>query len=403
MNVCNGPSRGLWGMLIASCFLFPLRADEPAGDGSAGTTATPSAPADADAKTPNDAETDDAPLSDETLSSETLSSEALSIEMQLSGRSGGHYSRNDPSVLRAFREVVATVSKSTVKVFCDDKQVAFGAILDAHGHIATKGSELNGTIVCELADGSRQKAMLLGLDRPSDLAVLKITAENLPTIAWRATDSPEAGSWVVTSGPSELPQAIGIVSVAPHAVRGGVLGIQLAEDKPGPRINFLVPGGGAAAAGLRRGDIITHINGKEVESVQALVKLTGDHLPGDVRTVTLLREKEVQNRRATLGSLSRVLAGDQAQVQERLGGPLSERRDMFPSVVEHDTILLPEECGGPLVDLRGEVVGINIARASRVSTYAIPTRVAREVLETMMNRATIAVSNSTPPVSSENQ
>lgn len=382
----SGLLGGLWGLLIASCCLVPLYGDEPAGNGPAGKAPSRTAPANANAT--NDSVTDGAPTP---------------LELQLAGRSGGHYSRNDPSVLRAFRDVVSTVSKSTVKIFCDDKQVAFGAILDAQGHIATKGSQLNGTIVCELADGSRQPARLLGLDRPSDLAMLQITAENLPAIAWRATDTPEAGSWVVTSGPRDLPQAVGIVSVAPHAVRGGVLGIQLAEDKPGPRINFLVPGGGAAAAGLQRGDIITHINDKAVESVQALVESTGDHLPGEVVTVTIMRGKEVQKRRATLGSLSRVLAGDQAQVQERLGGPLSERRDMFPSVLEHDTILLPEECGGPLVDLHGEVVGINIARASRVSTYAIPASVAREVLETMLNRATIPVSNSTPPVSSESQ
>lgn len=386
MTVRIGPYCSLWGLLIASCCFVPLRADEPAGNEPSQTTPSPSAPADAGAT--NDSVTEGAPTP---------------LELQLAGRSGGHFSRNDPSVLRAFREVVTTVSKCTVKVFCEDKQVAFGAILDAQGHIATKGSQLNGTIVCELADGTRHPAMLLGLDRPSDLAILQITAENLPAIAWRATGTPDAGSWVVTSGPSDLPQAIGIVSVAPHAVRGGVLGIQLAEDKPGPRINFLVPGGGAAAAGLQRGDIITHINDKAVESVQALVVSTGDHLPGEVVSVTILRGKEIQKRRATLGSLSRVLAGDQAQVQERLGGPLSERRDMFPSVLEHDTILLPEECGGPLVDLRGEVVGINIARASRVSTYAIPTSVAREVLETMLNRATVPVSNSTPPGSSESQ
>lgn len=386
MTVRIGPLGRLWGLLIAGCCLVPLRADEPAGMGDSGTTPSPAAPAQAAAV--HDATTDDAPTP---------------IELQVAGRSGGRYSRNDPSVLRAFREVVATVSRSTVKVLCDDKQVAFGAILDAQGHIATKGSELNGKIECELADGSRQPAMLLGLDRPSDLAMLKIAAESLPAIAWRATDAPDAGSWVVTSGPNELPQAIGIVSVAPHAVRGGVLGIQLAEDKPGPRINFLVPGGGAAAAGLQRGDIITHINDKVVESVQALVASTGDHLPGEVVSVTILRGKEIQKRRATLGSLSRVLAGDQAQIQERLGGPLSERRDMFPSVLEHDTILLPEECGGPLVDLHGEVVGINIARASRVSTYAIPASVAREVLETMRNRATIPVSNTTSPVPNESQ
>ena len=68
-------------------------------------------------------------------------------------------------MLCAFRDVVATGLQVTVKVLCDDKQVAFGAILDAEGHIATKGSELNGNIVCELSDGSRQTAMLLGLDR----------------------------------------------------------------------------------------------------------------------------------------------------------------------------------------------------------------------------------------------
>jgi serine protease Do len=378
MTVRDWTKSALLGFVIASCCLAAVRADEPLENGRSQKDADPA-------------------------SGNDVRDVQSSVSLPFSGRSGGRYSRNDPSVLKAFRDVVATVSKSTVKVFCDDKQVAFGAILDAEGHIVTKGSELKGNIVCELSDGSRQPAMLLGLDRPSDLAVLKIAAENLPAIAWRSADAPEAGSWIVTPGPSDLPQAIGIVSVAPHAVRGGVLGVQLGEDKLGPRVNFLVPGGGAAAAGLQRGDVITHIDGKVVDSVQALVSLTGAHLPGDIVNVTILRGKEVQNRRATLGSLSRVLGGDQAQIQERLGGPLSTRREMFASVLEHDTILLPEECGGPLVDLRGEVVGINIARASRVSTYAIPASVARSVLETMLSRATIPVSNAASSAPGKNQ
>jgi serine protease Do len=62
-------------------------------------------------------------------------------------------------------------------------------------------------------------------------------------------------------------------------------------------------------------------------------------------------------------------------------------------VLEHDTILQPNQCGGPLVDLDGQVVGINIARANRVATYAIPARVARPLLEALKSSKTIPVSS----------
>ena len=32
----------------------------------------------------------------------------------------------------------------------------------------------------------------------------------------------------------------------------------------------------------------------------------------------------------------------------------------------------PADCGGPLVNLDGKVVGMNIARAGRTESYAIP-------------------------------
>jgi len=57
----------------------------------------------------------------------------------------------------------------------------------------------------------------------------------------------------------------------------------------------------------------------------------------------------------------------------RLGVGVSGRRDGFPLVLQHDTVLKPNDCGGPLVNLDGRVVGVNIARGGRVETYAIPT------------------------------
>ena len=62
------------------------------------------------------------------------------------------------------------------------------------------------------------------------------------------------------------------------------------------------------------------------------------------------------------------------------GGPFSDRRSGFPQVLPHDTPLQPKNCGGPLVDTEGRAVGINIARALRVTTYALPARIVQETV-----------------------
>ena len=51
---------------------------------------------------------------------------------------------------------------------------------------------------------------------------------------------------------------------------------------------------------------------------------------------------------------------------------MSRRRAGFPQAIQHDTVLNPEMCGGAVVDLSGNAVGVNIARAGRVETYAVP-------------------------------
>jgi hypothetical protein len=49
-------------------------------------------------------------------------------------------------------------------------------------------------------------------------------------------------------------------------------------------------------------------------------------------------------------------------------------------VLQHDTVLRPQQIGGPLIDLDGHAVGINIARADRVSSYALPAATVQTVL-----------------------
>ncbi len=184
-----------------------------------------------------------------------------------------------------------------------------------------------------------------------------------------------------------MPQAVGIVSVAPHPVRGGILGVQLAEDRPGPRITYVVPGSAASLAGLQTGDVVTQVDGTSVPTADALVATTSTLLPGDHIRVTIIRHDQTQQVTAVLGSVEETMSSGRARFQDRLGGPLSTRRVLFPLALEHDTVLQPRECGGPLLDLDGQAVGINIARASRVASYAIPARVARPVLEALQAQA----------------
>ena len=64
----------------------------------------------------------------------------------------------------------------------------------------------------------------------------------------------------------------------------------------------------------------------------------------------------------------------------RLGAVPSRRLTGFSRIVQHDSPLYPEQCGGPLLNLNGEAVGVNIVRFGRAETFAIPGDVAQSVI-----------------------
>ena len=64
----------------------------------------------------------------------------------------------------------------------------------------------------------------------------------------------------------------------------------------------------------------------------------------------------------------------------QMGGKLSGTREGFVSVLQTDLTLEPSECGGPVVNLDGKIVGVNIARGGRVKSYAVPAKELRALL-----------------------
>ena len=63
----------------------------------------------------------------------------------------------------------------------------------------------------------------------------------------------------------------------------------------------------------------------------------------------------------------------------QMSGPVSKRKDNFPLIIQHDLPLPKEAMGGPLFDLEGKCIGINIARVDRVTVFSLPASIAREM------------------------
>ncbi len=285
------------------------------------------------------------------------------------------------TVKSAFREAVDTPAHSTVRVLCDGRRAALGTIVGADGLILTKASELSGTIVCHLYDGRQLEAKLLGVSDDDDLALLKIPAEGLPAVSWSQDAPPAVGSWLATPGLESIPLSIGVVSVSPRVIprRMPALGVIIEESDAGPVVREVLPHSGAAKAGLKPNDVITQLDGVPVKTRQSVVQTIRGRRTGDSVQVHVQRGDQSLTLAVELLDMMEIANGE--TFQEEIGGRLSKRRTGFSLALQHDTVLQPNQCGGPVVDLDGKVVGINIARANRVASYALPTNVVRPILE----------------------
>ncbi|MDA1054337.1 MAG: PDZ domain-containing protein [Planctomycetota bacterium] len=298
----------------------------------------------------------------------------------------GENERSHRSIRAAFREAVSHANECTVSVRSDGSQVALGTIIHADGYVVTKASELPENVTCQLSDGRQVAAKLVALHPDYDLALLKVNASRLPAIHWGDSSQLNAGSWLATTSLTEEPTAIGIVSspARPLPKPQAMLGVGLEQFGELPRINRVIDGSAAANAGLQIGDVIAKVNGQAMDGPQTVSATIRNLLPGERVSLVIKRRGRSLSIPAILGDATRIGNLEQVELMESLGGPLSQRRTGFPYVLEHDTVLRPKDCGGPLVDLDGNAVGINIARVSRVSSYALPASAIKPILADMM-------------------
>ncbi|NUQ66527.1 MAG: trypsin-like peptidase domain-containing protein [Pirellulales bacterium] len=280
-------------------------------------------------------------------------------------------------VTEALGRLTREVAQCVVRVECRGKSVALGTVVGTAGWILTKASELNGPPVCRLADGRRFDAQVVGVDEKFDLAMLKIDADGLQEISWNSAATPTVGQWVAAPGPGAAsPLGLGVVSVPQRLIPGerGVLGVGLGRAGPGARVVRVLSDTPAEKAGLLENDVITHLDGCPVEDQEALIGALQERRPGDPVRLTIRRGVDELEILTVLGKVDNA-AARKREMQNRSDVGVSRRHDDFPVVLQHDMVLKPNECGGPLVDLAGGVVGINIARGGRTETYTVPSHV----------------------------
>ena len=296
--------------------------------------------------------------------------------------------------LEAFAPLSRAVRDSVVKFDLDGNTVALGAIVSESGLAVTKASELkNGKLTCWLANGTEVSAEVLAVDEDNDLALARIRAKGLKPVRW-AVDEVSTGQWVATQGIAETPQAVGIVSASPRRIlpRRAFIGVQLDRRPGAARIEQIMKGLGAEKAGLKSGDQILAVNDTPVSSADELTKMLRSFREGQTVKVRVQRETEEFDAPIELrtpASDGPASSFNRADRMDRMGSELSGRAEGFDRVIQHDTVLEAWQCGGPLVNLEGRAVGVNIARAGRVASYALAAEVVRRSVEKLSKKAGI--------------
>ena len=218
-------------------------------------------------------------------------------------------------------------------------------------------------------------------DEENDLVLLKTPDKNAAGVDINLQDdaAPKTSSFLITPD-SDGAGLVSVVSSKSFASkknkRAGFLGVRPADykDKGGAVLEMVVNGGAAKRAGLKVGDIVTKLNDTEITDQAEMREFLTKVTPGATVVATITRDDEEMEKTIELGEFTSGHSADRVAK--------SARRDGFTKVILHDADLKPADCGSPVFDLKGNFVGLNIARNSRVRSYMIPRTIVKKLVET---------------------
>ena len=298
-------------------------------------------------------------------------------------RRGGtaRFGRNSIAMKNTLDELSKASQRATCQIFDGETALVLGTVFSSDGWIVTKSSEIGYAqdLKCVFGDDTEYAAKLVATDPRYDMALLKIDAKDL--VAVKVAEQPkdlEAGQIVVSCDEDGLTMSMGLITSKPRkfstrqrrtSTGRGFLGVVCRPGDDGLVVRTVTKRSGADRAGLERGDVILTMEGKKVPTTDKLIEILTDYRPQQKIQISINRGDDLLDLEAILGKRPNSATD---RNDKWGGGPFSERRYGFPKVIPHDSAIKPEQCGGPLVNSDGQVIGLNISRAVRVATYAVP-------------------------------
>ena len=311
------------------------------------------------------------------------------------------FGRDSEEVQQAVAGLIEKVEPSIVRLAsvlqgeqqAKNRSESLGTIVSDSGLVVTKRSGLQLPVKARVGE-DWVKAELVSFDQKTDLALLQLEpVAGLDFVPIQETaklaDDNLVGQVVlsVTKNLKDtqlLSASLGTAMVAPQtfaktSARQDVdLGLVLdpgQTKKIGLGISRVYPKSLADQSGLRNGDRLVSIDGRDVIDKIGLQQILTTVVGGQKVRFSILRQGELLSFRVRLPNRLPL-------VWDRWGGgPFSGRRFGFGTVIAHDAVIDPSDCGGPVIDLAGNFIGINVSRAMRTTTYTVPAKTVQRLLE----------------------
>jgi serine protease Do len=245
--------------------------------------------------------------------------------------------------------------------------------------LVSKSSLVGDRIFIDQGTGKTFNATVVSRDKENDLVLLYVAAKLKTGIRLKSlADSSsikfnDLGKFLLSALPMQS-NRIGVLGSTyfdlDKKFSSGYFGASATFINKQIVLTRIAPGSPAATAGLMLSDQITGINGVLISQPPEYGKEIMKYEPSDTISIEGVRDGVSYKLPVKLTIMPTV--GNHPA--DHFVGGKSKRRDGFKAVFTHDSVLKPEECGGPVFDLDGKFYGINIARFSRTSCLVISTK-----------------------------
>ena len=276
--------------------------------------------------------------------------------------------------------LAAPLRSSVVTILNGGIPIGFGTVVNDEGLAVVKATILPPQAQCRLPDGSIVDVNVIGVDKPFDVALIRLPRESVQPVNWTDRDEFPVGTIVAAVGAEQKIQVVGIVSVGiqnfnepgsydydlPLRVKAQMPHIYgERSDKGGYELELV--GGLAKSAGLRPGDRLSSIAGIQIETAEDIKTSVRERLTGDVVPVVFVREGETMTVQVPLEA-------------EGLYSERTHRNEGFPIAFQYTQSVPNTACGSPLIDLNGNVIGITVGGPEDRAGWAIPRDAIRKLM-----------------------